>query len=807
MTSFDLKKALRWKESLQLTLLDKSLSKAFDAASRIEHRWEESNFPDGTFASENINSANGFINLKIELKRPADDFIEVPDLDRPVVVTVAATAGGFATRETQFPHKKKVPVFNNDNWNAIKDFIGVDDPESFYSNNLANAKDKDAVFHKLLGAEIARNFVAKLQFEVLNETNDSLGTFNVDPTPASRYHRNRSLRVSIKTTGKTNIKRENFHYLKISTSANAPFSALVQSGLMKYKTDHFDGFLFNYQRISDDISKDDPAHIYTGPSQEELRNPRLEDVASTNQLIDHLNDNLEHYHSAIWLKMTPQRRFMLLDGIILNGKGQGRSVASLVENELLTVVGNNLVFPVAPGLNLNPDFGTKESLDDFYQVAVSEPLSISIPTKGVFAESVMGNCNSCEEKDESRFWRWEESPIPDSPTAINPINTDSRRAEPNMQTQQLPNPIVNIQTAPSAPDPTGLAATIGLLGKGDTFRDVTGLELNQKNALAAFQSALGASESLAKEGAKLEIQKTMERRLDNALNKINSSKKLTPEKKSELTEKAITAYLGGGAEKTEGKEEKRLNKEKDMDLNRKVTEKDTQVIKKATDEEQIDKEQGKEMTEDRIREGQGIPKTKSKTKKTINKINLTILFHDYERIPMINASFQLRFGPMIEALICDNSTNGMFTFNDVEIESNRRYPFELLGVPYIERSSFANLADYYYRVNKGVLIKDNVKDYIIEVQEQRKTLTEKIGSSRSKTEVMEEYIKASFGFETGTIAKLLAGKIKASIEGGETETNSDTTGTTDELIWTTVIPRRTLIIRANSDGDIPIDND
>lgn len=551
MTTFDLKKALRWKESLQSSLLDKSLAKALDAGNRIEHRWEESDFPDGTFASENINSANGFFSIKIEMKRPADDFIEVTDEDRPEVRTIPATrAGEFSTRETIYPYKKKIPVFNRDNWDAIKDLIG-DDPENFYNSHLANVSDKDAVFHRLLGGEIARNFVDKLKFEVLNETNGVLATLDLDPTMTSRYHRNKRIRVSIKTTGKTNIKREDFHYLKISTSVDVPYPALIQSGLMKYKTDHYSGFLFNYKRISDDISKDDAAHIYTGPSQEELRNPRKEDVALTNQLLAHLNDNLEHYHSAIWMKMTPQRRYMLLDGIILNGKGQGRSVASLVENELLTIVGNSMVFPVAPGLNLNPDFGSKESLDEFYHVAVSEPLSISIPTKGVYAESVMGNCNSCEEKDESKFWRWEESPIPDSPTTINSVNTDSRRAEPNFQTQQLPNPIVNIQNTPNAPDPTGLAATIGLLGKGDTFRDVTGLELNQKNALAAFQSALSSSEALAKEGAKLEVQKNMKTRLDTALSKINSSKSLSPEKKSELTEKAINAFMGGGADKEE----------------------------------------------------------------------------------------------------------------------------------------------------------------------------------------------------------------------------------------------------------------
>ncbi len=254
--------------------------------------------------------------------------------------------------------------------------------------------------------------------------------------------------------------------------------------------------------------------------------------------------------------MTAQRRFMLLDGIILNGKGEERSIASLVENDLISIVGNSLVFPVAPGLNLNPDFGMKESLTEFYMTAAAEPISVSVPTKGVFAEAVMGKCNSCEKIEEDRFWRWEESPIPDSPTAINPINTDTRRADPgNLQPQALPNPIVNIQNAPNAPDPSGLSATLGLLGKSDIFKDITGLEGNQKNAMQAFQSSLDAAKTFAQEAGKLEVQKVMEKRLDKAINAIDNDKSLSPEKKAELKEKALNAYMGAGATKEEPKDE------------------------------------------------------------------------------------------------------------------------------------------------------------------------------------------------------------------------------------------------------------
>lgn len=552
MSPFDLKKALRWREALQPALLDKRLAPAFDAADRVENQWKDSDFPSGTFASENILSATGVLQIKFVLQRPEDAFEEVEDKSRPVAIPT----GGVV-----YPYTRKEARIIPENWEGLRPFLGSVTPEQFYDDYLAPARDKDAVFHRELGEKITREFIDKLAFHVVNEMGSTVGTLPMDASLSSRYRRDGVLKITLRLGQPTSFGRDKLHYLQISsTLANSPTFSLpdgsymtVEAGFMRYRTKHFDGFLFNYSTIGDDLTAIDGVTIYAGPSNEELRNPRKEDVALVNRLIAHLNDNLEYFHAETWSAMTDKRRFMLLDGIILNGKGEGRSLASLVENDLLAIVGNSLVFPVAPGLNLNPDFGLTDSLTDFYMVSGSDPVSVSVPTKGVFAEAVMGHCNSCEKIEEDRFWRWEESPIPDSPTAINPISTDSRRADPgNLQPQALPNPIISIQNAPAAPDPTGLSGVLGLLGKGDVFRDVTGLAENQKNALAALQASFDATKTFGQEAAKLEVQKTMERRLNNALDKIKNSG-LPPEKQAELTEKALTAYLGGGATKEEDK--------------------------------------------------------------------------------------------------------------------------------------------------------------------------------------------------------------------------------------------------------------
>lgn len=121
---------------------------------------------------------------------------------------------------------------------------------------------------------------------------------------------------------------------------------------------------------------------------------------------------------------------------------------------------------------------------------------MSVPTRGVFAEAVMGACNSCEMKDESRFWRWEESPNPDQPTPINPIQTTPpQRTDPGggLDSTAFPTPMINIQNAPGAPDPGAtVAGALGLLGKSDVFSNITGIEGTQSNAM---QTVLANHES------------------------------------------------------------------------------------------------------------------------------------------------------------------------------------------------------------------------------------------------------------------------------------------------------------------------
>ncbi|HUM46660.1 MAG TPA: hypothetical protein PLD84_07025, partial [Chitinophagales bacterium] len=484
---------------------------AFDSLQRAQDRWENSNLPGTTIAAEQILNLAGNLKISFAFSRPADKLVSVEGESETTLI----------------------PEFEPLNWNWMNALLGMD-PSQFHQQYIRDTSAKDEAFHKQLGLLIARAIVNRLEVRLVDKDGNESATLNTDASIGSGYLKGKPMPVSLRFSPPINHSRKDVLYVKISIrtgTALPPFcNVIIHSGSMMYSAEHYSGSLFNYSNISNDLMEGDSAMIFTPLTQNELRNPRKDDIDLVNRLIHHLNSNLEYYHKMLFLMMTPERRFMLLDGIKIKVPGEKptdpqewRSVASVVINKLLAVVGNSMVFPVVPGLNLNPEFRLKVNeqtgelipLLDYYQQEPMDPIHISVPTKGVFAEAMMGKCNSCEVIDEKRFWRWEQSPIPDSPTAINPISLDSRRADPgNLQPAPLANPVVNIQNAPSAPDPSGIGTVLELLGKGDSFRDVTGLSQNQLNALEGLKQSMSTAQNFGAMGLdlkKAQMQQEMQK--------------------------------------------------------------------------------------------------------------------------------------------------------------------------------------------------------------------------------------------------------------------------------------------------------
>ena len=276
---------------------------------------------------------------------------------------------------------------------------------------------------------------------------------------------------------------------------------------MFYSTAHYNGMLFSGS-VNDDLL--DKTIFYIPENPDEKRDPRREDRYLAAKLIEHLNGNLEYYNKVLWFSLDPDRRYMLLDGFsiqtfkddgtLIHAPGGLKSLASVVKNDVIAVAGNSLIFPVAPGYRVSGSFilpvsedakKDQVSLFDHYApLTPPEPYRISVPTKGVFAEAVQGACNACEKIETERLQDWNRYPIGDEPTAITPITTptpvvtDWRAAFKDFAT-----PMINIQNAPTTPAPgAGLQGLADLLGKTGIFKDITGLDANQQNAIRTYLS-------------------------------------------------------------------------------------------------------------------------------------------------------------------------------------------------------------------------------------------------------------------------------------------------------------------------------
>lgn len=557
MSRFGLPKTLRWRQSLQTYLQRRELVGGFDAARRVQSNWLQSGEPLGRFADESIRSIAGELLLTIMIpmpplpERPLPKPPDPADTAKDISNTVNPTEGAWgvvlaiATGGASLVTGKVTEASINLTKAASKGVRGVVD--DFYSQPTPQERyDK---FHAEIMPGIVEAFVDQLELWAVIGSAAPVLLKGIDFTLASVYQPGIPLMVSVRGTLIGQIRRGDISQLIIKSSTGMPTGckSFVNSATIRYRTESFEHSFVDDSRVNDDI--DPPrvtgsfsaagefslnplmlgtgATLFTPLDSWEQRSPRTEDKRLAKELVEHLNDNLEFYHHAIWWTMDPNRRYMLMDGFYAPGSNN-RSVASVVENRVIGIVGNAMVLPVARGVHLDPRYvkdtnGKRVNLLDVYKLRSPVPsANVSLPTRGVFAEAVLGNCNSCEEIDDSRFWRWEESPI-DEPPAIGPISTDTRRTEPpSMQPSPFPTPIVSIQNAPNAPDPAGVTGVLNALGK-QSFPDITGLAGTQANAAAAYSQALDTAYKFGKEASTLAQQAAMINSKDKALGAINKA--------------------------------------------------------------------------------------------------------------------------------------------------------------------------------------------------------------------------------------------------------------------------------------------
>lgn len=188
-------------------------------------------------------------------------------------------------------------------------------------------------------------------------------------------------------------------------------------------------------------------------------------------LLDHLRSNAYHYSQAVWQSLDAAVLAGMLDGYTMNG----RPLTQLVDLQPLGTTGNYLVFRIAGG---EDDPSWERWLDQHgIRVGHVETAVVPLPSGGVFAEAVLGRANSAEKIDLTRFWDWQDSPLPLTAPDIAPIGTGSRHQTEPLEHMAGAQHTLNVISPSAVPDPLGVTAALTALGNKDLFRDMSGTQV------------------------------------------------------------------------------------------------------------------------------------------------------------------------------------------------------------------------------------------------------------------------------------------------------------------------------------------
>lgn len=259
-----------------------------------------------------------------------------------------------------------------------------------------------------------------------------------------------------------------------------------------------------------------PLDLSAGTAPQKVVTFSTDQADRRRELQQHLQDHQEYYSRAVFQSLDAATLTFVLGRFQLNG----RPLIDQVEPRPVTIAGNYVVLraPVSDeeesGLDVDGRPVSWAELLELRGLDRDQSLDrrlIPIPTGGVFAEAVLGRSNSAEKLDMTRFWHWEDSPIPLQPTEIAAVQTGSRGAAETLQPGQLSTPVLNITNPTALPDPTGIGAALNALAALN-FRDMSGLAGTQGLVSSAAQGTLTAATDagkLAAENLKTEAQKAV----------------------------------------------------------------------------------------------------------------------------------------------------------------------------------------------------------------------------------------------------------------------------------------------------------
>ena len=196
------------------------------------------------------------------------------------------------------------------------------------------------------------------------------------------------------------------------------------------------------------------------------------------KILEHLNQNTEYYSNQI-LKRKNKK---LIRNIIHSYDFNNVALVDLVDHEPVAISDNKLIFKL-----------NKTQQDDTSKTEMSDRVLksdlIPVATSGVFAEAVQGRANSAEKLDISRFWNWQDSPIPIVAPEIAAIQAGSRATSADVRPGSLDASTISYMQPNALPEPgVGTAAILNAISS-EMFRDMSGIMQTAQLAQTALEQA------------------------------------------------------------------------------------------------------------------------------------------------------------------------------------------------------------------------------------------------------------------------------------------------------------------------------
>jgi uncharacterized membrane protein YgcG len=201
------------------------------------------------------------------------------------------------------------------------------------------------------------------------------------------------------------------------------------------------------------------------PQKKPIQTLSKEKLQQYQSLRNHLIENAAYYQRQVYLRNPIEATQIHFDS---RPWSPSSTYADHAHPTPLEMFGNYIAFPLLSNGKVtipknDPSLERK-----------AERLA-TLPTRGVFAEGKLGHCNISEEIDNTRFWKWDEHPIPVQAPDISPIQAVTPQPQDvNIAAGAFPAALLSIVNPTPAPDPHGLSDALKLMATSNIFRDMSG---------------------------------------------------------------------------------------------------------------------------------------------------------------------------------------------------------------------------------------------------------------------------------------------------------------------------------------------